>query len=80
MVKVDYRYIYNKIIISNKEISNITKEASTEIAQIKRFSEKIKFEVKLKLIRGYPKITISFIQELFTHQIIAYNKEVNTIR
>ena len=32
MVKVDYRYVYNKIIISNKEISNITKEASTEIA------------------------------------------------
>ena len=49
----DYRKGYKKIVNQIKKSNVYTQEAGAEISRIKELLEKIKFDVKLKLVRGH---------------------------
>ena len=52
MIGFDNKRVYRKII-NNLTRSNIyTQEAGAEVAMIKKLIEKIKFDVKIQLVRG----------------------------
>ena len=76
----DNKQQYRQIMSSIKKSNMYVQESGAEIAMIKHLIEKIKFEVKIHLIKSHEKQVGTYEQNLMKHLIKECDRKAKTIR